>query len=119
MDTTQSYIHKRLQNDWENFPFKLDYIFYLLYSADTNISDTVLTRMGDKYVIGNIKSLGQAYQKPGYSQFSIYKDELLNYLNISHETLDFAYTTQIFSENYSFRCNKLPLKNGDIFLLDS
>lgn len=115
MDTLQKYIHHNLQNDWENFSFKLDYLLYLLYNHNNDISDIHFMDTGSVYKVDGFRSMGAFYRDFEYDHLTINKNELLNHLKIGNsnsENTDFLYTPSIFTENYKFRCHKGSIQYG-------
>jgi hypothetical protein len=119
MNPTERQIHYHLKKDWENFPFKLDYLFYLLHLNHRNISDIHLLRVGNSYSLYRFRSNGDMHNKFEYADLTIDQNELHQHLRISKslkEPIDFSYATSIFTEKYDFRCNTTPTGSGDLII---
>jgi len=118
MNAKEKHIHQNLKNDWDNFPFKLDYLFYLLYCNNQNISDTHIVRTGNEYVVDRFRSMDEMHNNFEHKELTISHTELMEHLKItkSKNDRDFSYKTSIFSENHSFRCHKTSTLSSELIV---
>jgi hypothetical protein len=121
MDAIEQHIHQRVLDTWQNFPWKLDYIFYLLFTANDNeVSDIYLNSNESVYLLYCVMSQGQTKQNFDSEKFPMDKDELYGYLNIANTSfrdLDFEYTTKIFSNDYRLKGYKFGTIKGDMIAI--
>jgi hypothetical protein len=117
MDVNQEHIHCNILNNWKNFPWKLDYVFYILLSQNKEISDIQLQETDKIYIVSYVRDINRKQPDYDSDKFILYKDELLNYLGIAQVTSDihnFSFTTKIFAKEYHFRVHKMPILNGSL-----
>lgn len=114
MTSIKKCIHQIILDNWENFPWKLDYIFHLLYSNNGEISDIMFQCEADVFILKCFRVDGELIQNSNCNELIITKDELFNFLNINSAYFDFAYSTQIFTNKYFFRGHKIVTSKGDM-----
>jgi hypothetical protein len=113
MDAIEQHIHQRVLDTWQNFPWKLDYVFYFLFSQNKEISDVRFQLIGDAYTVTHFRDnsfdlihVSKDNKTIERDKISIHKDELLNYLNINKpidDYLVFPYVSILLSDQFSMR----------------
>lgn len=121
MNIHKQKIHEIIVDNWETFPFKLDYIIHLLISKDYQIYRITFSLKDDIYSVCYINNINEENKKFNSGYFYIQKNELLNYLNINlfayDDFLDFSYTSKIFKTDYQFRVQKSILLESSLISL--
>ena len=112
MSFHDKYIAEKIEENWDSFPYKLDYIMYVVFCNNSSPSDIRLKNENGLYVIQYIKDSGKKSEDNiDYAKYAIDEEELFSYLNSKIPTpdygLDFTYETQIFNKQGSFRCNAI------------
>lgn len=103
-------IANKIEENWDSFPYKLDYIMYVIYTNNAFPSDIRFRNENGLYSVELIKSNGRVDKDNiDYKKYPIEEKELFDNLNYeipnSDYSLDFAYKTKIFNPIESFRCN--------------
>jgi hypothetical protein len=106
MNTIKEYEHQIILNDWENFPYKLDYLIHLVCSHNEKVYDIFLKNFDGIYKVAPTTKMPKEDWKFDYNKILISKDELFDYLGIKNPASkafsEFTYTTQIFDNPYKF-----------------
>lgn len=101
---------KEIEDDWESFPWKIDYLLYILFSQDSLPIDILLICKSEEYVFYNMRKSNRNVVKYNLDRYPISKNQLFSSMNIKDsddsEPITFQYVTQIFEQPLYFRCHK-------------
>lgn len=113
--------HQIIRDNWGNFPAKVDYLLFLIFTSNENFSDIILKcDNNNTYYIYTIKTLGNHNELSDYNTFPISEDELIPTTIVQSNKKDFltfSYHTQYFCEKYNFRGQKSFILNRSIIAL--
>lgn len=106
--------HNKILENWDIFPYKLDYILHLVFINNSNVNDIML-KENNKYFLYPVSQSNK--NKFDSENFPITKQELISYFKITtlDKQTDFRYQTEIFSDTYSFRTS--VTKDGEMIVL--
>ena len=106
MNTLQEYMYEQVKNDWENFPWKLDYILHKLFSEYENIADISFLKHNDIYSVNLFRDTDLDHHYVENIQYSLHESEILQYLGITqtgyNDFLQFTYNAKIFTDQPEF-----------------
>lgn len=106
MSFYNNYIAKAIEENWETFPYKLDYLLYKIFTNYPNTSDIALKKYDTGYKVSFIRNAG-SLNEVDFKSFNISQEELFNALKINNSNIsESLYTTEIFSLEAKFRCQK-------------
>lgn len=112
---------KEIENDWERFPWKLDYILYILFSEKDYPRDIAFILKNDRYVINTIRNKNFDTIGLNLEEFPIDKNELLNCLGINpliyNDFIQFYYKSQLFNQPLEFQGQKSLILKDSLILL--
>jgi hypothetical protein len=120
MNLAQEYMYNKIVEDWENFPYKLDYIIHLLCSNNSNYLATNIQfqLIDDAYVAAFVGDKYKSYYRINhyceingiqYDKLTIKKVELLDYFNINEPEFPMllTYGTEIFTNPISIQMQRI------------
>lgn len=106
------YIANKIEENWDSFPYKLDYIMYIVFSNNSYPSDIRFKNENGLYIVEYIKQGGsKSEDNIDYKKYQIEEKELFKYLkqDLLQESNynEFAYNTEIFKNKFTFRCSSV------------
>ena len=121
MNILQEYMYDQVKNDWENFPWKLDYILHKLFSQYENIADITFSKTGGIYYTDSVRDTDLDHYSLVDVRYSMAENEIFQCLGIPqtgyNAFFQCEYVAHIFTDQPEFRMQKSTIRGENYITL--